>query len=221
MYLFNSQSCKSVFRNVRSLSGAFSTIINFTVVDFLRRSEKLSILNKIKCNQLFQHDDNDSLSFPVHHKNKRDDQPPFLPKSDHIDQLHIEKIISDAFNQALQLTERLEIPKLLKKYDVFDMNLLSKYVFQQLNSKWKMLDYSTQTINNDDNEFNLDDEDEDKEENNNNSINNILIDDEQAIDIVGNQEDNDYDSITTIKANFNGMKICEGIEPCQHDSYFI
>jgi hypothetical protein len=52
IYLFNSQSCESMFRNARSLSGTYSTIINFTVADFLNRSQKISILNRIKCDHL-------------------------------------------------------------------------------------------------------------------------------------------------------------------------
>ncbi len=94
-----------------------------------------------------------------------------------LEQLDVENIISDAFNQALQLTEPLGMSKLLKKYDVFDLNFLSKCVFQQLNSSSKMFDYSTKTINNDNNEFNLEDEEKDDEENNNDSINKNRIDD--------------------------------------------
>jgi hypothetical protein len=82
-----------------------------------------------------------------------------------------------------------------------------------------MFDYSTQTIHNDANKFNLDDEEDDKEDNND-SISGDLIDDEQANDFVADQEDDDDDSLNTIKANFNGMEICEEIEPRQQNSYF-
>jgi hypothetical protein len=99
------------------------------------------------------------------------------------------------------------------------MNLLSKYIFQQLNSSSEMFDYSRQTINNDNNEFNLEDE-EDDEKNNNDSISHNLIEDEQTNDIVADQEDDDDDSQTKLEADFNGMKICEQIEPRQQDSYF-
>ncbi|CAF1133516.1 unnamed protein product [Didymodactylos carnosus] len=114
VYLFNSQHCESMFRNTRSLSGTYSTILNFTVADFLRRSQKISVLNRIKCEQLSQQDDNERLSFPIHHKHNHDNHPSSIQNLDDIDQLDIEKIISDAFNQALQLTERLQISKLLK-----------------------------------------------------------------------------------------------------------
>ncbi|CAF1143712.1 unnamed protein product [Rotaria sordida] len=83
-----------------------------------------------------------------------------------------------------------------------------------------MFDRFTPTINNHDNELNLDDEDEDNEEDNSDSIDSILIDDEKANDIIGGQQDGDNDSTTTIKANFYDMKICEEIEPRQQDAYF-
>ncbi|CAF1309145.1 unnamed protein product [Didymodactylos carnosus] len=69
-----------------------------------------------------------------------------LQDLDDIDQLDIEKIISDAFDQAVQLTERLELSNLLKEHGVFDLDSMSKYVFQQLNSSSKMFDYSTQMM---------------------------------------------------------------------------
>lgn len=219
VYLFNSQSCESMFRNARSLSGTFSTIINFTVADFLRRSQKLSVLLGIKWDQLLGQDHNGSLLFPVHHKHKHDDNLPFLQKLEDIDQMDIEETISDAFEQALRLIERLEISELLKKYDVFDMNLLSKYVFRQFNSSSKMFDYSTQMTHNDSDNDEFDLEDEEDEDNNDNLIN----DQQDNNDIFADQEEDDDDddnNITTMKTNFNGMRICEKIQPHQQDSYF-
>ncbi|CAF3021128.1 unnamed protein product [Rotaria sp. Silwood2] len=222
MYLFNSQPCESMFRNARSLSGTYSTRINFTAADFLQRSQKIAILNWIKCDQLSQEDDNELLSFPIHHKHKRDNHLSSLQNLDDIDQLDIEKIIVDAFNQALQLTEPLEISKLLKEHNVFDLNTLSKYVFQELNSSSRMFDYSIQTIDDDSNEFNLEEEEEEEEQDNeNDDINNNLNDDEETMDDIDlEEEDENNYSMTTIKRNFNGIKIYEDIEPCRRNSYF-
>ncbi|CAF1559695.1 unnamed protein product, partial [Didymodactylos carnosus] len=85
IYSFNSQSCESIFRNTRSLSGAYSTIINFTVHDFLRRAKKLLILNQIKCSE--QSNDNGHLLFPVHHKHKKDNDLLTLQIDDDVEQL--------------------------------------------------------------------------------------------------------------------------------------
>jgi hypothetical protein len=51
-------------------------------------------------------------------------------------------------------------------------------------------------------------------------INDNLIYDQLANDFAADQEADDGASITKIKTNFNGMKICEEIGPRQQDSYF-
>ncbi|CAF1277306.1 unnamed protein product [Rotaria magnacalcarata] len=215
VYLFNSQLCESMFCNARSLSGTYSTIINFTVADFLNRSQNISILNRIKCDHLFQQDDNEHLSFPIHHKHKRDNHLVSLQNLDDIDQLDVEDIISNAYSEALELIERLEISRLLQENDVFGLNSLSKYVFKQLNSRSKMFDYSTHIINDDDDdEFDLEEEGE-EEENDNSDIVNQLNSDVTFEE----EDDNDY-NMTTIKSNFNGTKIFDEIETCRRDSYF-
>ena len=47
-HLFSSQSCEHVFRNARSLSGIYSTRINFTLKQFLKRINKLNVLMELK-----------------------------------------------------------------------------------------------------------------------------------------------------------------------------
>ena len=46
--LLNSQSCESAFRSARSMSGVSSSIVNFTVFDFLRRADKISAIQSIR-----------------------------------------------------------------------------------------------------------------------------------------------------------------------------
>ncbi|UJR29575.1 hypothetical protein I4U23_010792 [Adineta vaga] len=190
IYLFNSQSCESMFRNARSLSGTFSTIINFTVADFLHRSQKLSILLGIKCDQLTGQNHSNSLLFPIHHKHKHDAHRVSLQKLDDIDPMDVENIISDAFEQALQLTERLGISETLKKYNLFDMNLLSKYVFRQFSTSSKMFDYSTQITHDEGNNDEFDLEDEEDTEDNNNELINAEQDDDDIFDDQDNADNN-------------------------------
>ncbi|CAF3367732.1 unnamed protein product [Rotaria socialis] len=45
---FNSQTCENVFRLTRSMPGTFSSNVNFTVGQFLRRAGKLSVLQDIE-----------------------------------------------------------------------------------------------------------------------------------------------------------------------------
>ena len=53
IFLFNSQTCESTFRSARSMSGTFSSIVNFSVMQFINRAQKLSILNAIKSESEF------------------------------------------------------------------------------------------------------------------------------------------------------------------------
>jgi hypothetical protein len=222
IYLFNSQSCESMFRNIRSLSGTYSSIINFTVADFLRRSQKISILNGIKCEQLSQDDDKEYLSFPTHHKHKRDRQLSKLQNFVGIDQLDIEKVIENAFAQAIQLTGPLNVSKLLKEYDLLTMNSLSKYVFQQMNSNSKMFDYSTQTVRDESDEFSLDEDDEEDDGQRDGSNDGDIPNDDEEFDdnIVDEEEDGKDDGLETVKVCFDGMRIRDRIDPRWHDSYF-
>jgi hypothetical protein len=69
IFLFNSQGCESTFRSARSMSGASSSIVNFSVTQFLRRAQKLSVLNRIKSEgETNSSCDTTSLRFPKHHK---------------------------------------------------------------------------------------------------------------------------------------------------------
>jgi hypothetical protein len=66
--LFNSQVCESTFRAARSMSGPFSSVVNFTVQEFLQRVEKLAVLQRIKCSS---DSTENNIVFPKHHKHRR------------------------------------------------------------------------------------------------------------------------------------------------------
>ncbi|CAM2719861.1 unnamed protein product [Rotaria socialis] len=219
IYLFNSQSCESMFRNARSLTGVYSTRINFTAADFLNRSNKISILNQIKCDHLLQQHENEHLLFRIHHKHKAYNRLLPLINSDDVNQLDIENIISEAYNEAVKLVEHLKVSKLLQHNDIFDLNSLSTYVFRQLKSTSKMFDYSTEIIDDHDNEFDLEDEDEEVE-NENSDVMDQLDDNEQLNDDLTDDQVDDYYKIMTRKTDIIGMKIFDEIETCRRDSYF-
>ncbi|CAF1142258.1 unnamed protein product, partial [Rotaria magnacalcarata] len=90
IHIFNSQACESIFRNTRALSGIYSTIVNFTVHDFLRRAQRLSLLNEIKCKQL-QNGSVDNLVFPIHYKHRVERQSSFTHSQREIDEIDIEQ----------------------------------------------------------------------------------------------------------------------------------
>ena len=108
VHLFNSQSCESIFRNRRSLSGVHSTIINLSVHDVLLRSKRFLILNEMECKQLHVETTN-SLIFPVHHKHGKSRGPSTTLKRSDVDQMDAESIIIDAYNTAIHMLDGLYV----------------------------------------------------------------------------------------------------------------
>ncbi|CAF4573500.1 unnamed protein product [Didymodactylos carnosus] len=92
----------------KGLSGIYSTIINFTVHDFLRRARRLSLLNDIKCKQLNDESVN-NLVFPIHYKHRNDPQSLLIQSQTEIDQIDIEQVITDAYHKAIDMPDGLEI----------------------------------------------------------------------------------------------------------------
>ncbi|CAF4879919.1 unnamed protein product, partial [Rotaria sp. Silwood1] len=94
-------------KNTRALSGIYSTIVNFTVHDFLQRAQKLSLLNDIKYKQL--HDPSvDKLIFPVHYKHQNDRHSLSTQCQNEIDQLDVEQVIANAYDEAVDIFDDLE-----------------------------------------------------------------------------------------------------------------
>ncbi|CAF1358814.1 unnamed protein product [Rotaria sp. Silwood1] len=222
IHAFSSQACESIFRNTRALSGIYSTIVNFTVYDFLRRAQRLSLLNDIKCKQSNDESVN-NLAFPVHHKHQNDRQSSCTESQNEIDQIDIEQIITKAYHEAIDMLDGLEILNVLKNKRVLDLKLLSEYVFKQLNSNSKMYDYSSQRSNMDDGEFEIDDDDDDDNE----TTDDLNMDDDNNDSFSSNadytaedeQEDTD-NSINTTKNEFAGIKICSKVESDTEHCYF-
>ncbi|CAF3454281.1 unnamed protein product [Rotaria socialis] len=119
------------------------------------------------------------------------------------------------------MLDRLEILKLLKEKRVLGLNLLSEYVFKQLNSNSKMYDYSSQLSNIHDEEFELADDDDDDERaddlnmddgnNDSNSSNDDYTDDDE--------QDDTRNLINTTKDDYVGMKIFNTVQTHIEHSY--
>ena len=219
-HTFSSQSCESIFRNTRALSGIYSTIVNFTVHDFLRRSQRLSLLNDIKFKQLNDGSVN-NLAFPVHHKHRHDRHSLLTQSQTEIDQIDVEQIIIEAYNEAVDILNDLGILNLLKDKHVLDLKLLSEYVFKYLNSNSKMYDYSFQLMNTDDEEFEIDDDVDD--DNDYDATTTDLNMDDDSDDFSYSDEDEQDDArnwIDTRKENFTGMKVFNTVQSHMEHSYF-
>jgi hypothetical protein len=69
---FSSQLCESTFRSCRAMSGPFSSMVNFTVHQFLQRAKRLAYLHSIKCQTSNNNNNsNNGFLFQRHHKQSR------------------------------------------------------------------------------------------------------------------------------------------------------
>ncbi|CAF1245709.1 unnamed protein product [Rotaria sordida] len=217
IYLFNSQSCESMFRNTRSLSGAFSTIVNFTVADFLGRSKKLSILNKIKCQQ--QDNEYDKrLFFPTHHKHKNDNSLVAQEKLDDVYSLDVEQIVFNSYKMALNLIEPLNIISVLKEYHLLNLNSLSKYTFNYLNTRSTI---KAKTSSNSELAIDYYEDDEDEEDDDDYLDNNeIISNSDEDSESLNESFDDDEENLEIMKNDFNGINIRDKINMEQENCYF-
>jgi len=101
---YHSQSCENTFRLTRSMSGPFSSIVNFTIDQFLKRAGKLAVLTDIETKsesgQL-----ECPLQFPKHHKRRRRMASNKSTSNSSIDRLtneNIENTICRAFDDAYE-----------------------------------------------------------------------------------------------------------------------
>ncbi|CAM4835067.1 unnamed protein product [Rotaria magnacalcarata] len=115
---YHSQSCESTFRLTRSMSGAFSSIVNFTIEQFLKRAGKLSVLTEIE-NQSESGQLKCPLKFPKHHKRQR--KRTILKKQiagssmNHLTIDNIQKAIYRAFDDAYNLLSTVDINSALRE----------------------------------------------------------------------------------------------------------
>ena len=212
IHLFNSQACESLFRDARALTGTFSTKVNFTVKNFLKRSQKLSILTQLKYNQF-----ENSLSFPIHHKHKSGYSSTATYPLDGIDTLDIEMLISNAYDQAIELVKHSKMFDTLNEYNINNLNDISKCIYEILNKNSRMINYSSPTPNEPVDEFGLDEENDDNDDINftqNQPMNESLC--EWPDDYVSDDED----ILNSTKSDFEGIRIVDTINPALRQSYF-
>ncbi|CAF4007225.1 unnamed protein product [Adineta steineri] len=200
-FTFNSQICENTFRIARSLSGAFSSNTSFSVKSFLKRCEKISIINSIK-NRGGQIGDY-QFYFPQHHKNHKDT---INYSIGHVNELNltendIEIIIKNAFEAAQKYVAMVNMTQFLEKKSIH----------------YQIIDY---TVDN-----NSSDEDSDEENcSDENDAFNVLNNEEQ---LSPNNTDDEEEGNTmatdvpdTAQKKFNGCRIYDKINPQQSKKYF-
>jgi hypothetical protein len=180
------------------MSGVSSNIVNFTVLDFLRRTDKISALQCIKIEQEYS----SSLRFPKHHKHGKVARGPSSssPSSTFIYSslrpIHIQKIVEGAFVTAYELFEPLIGKDTLKTSKYKTMTSFSKLIIKHYEtSKLKSRSSQLQQVFDNPSEE-TDNEDEDEEQ----DLSHILLD--------------------SSNASFRDMRVKESINPTQSDSFF-
>ena len=134
IFLFNSQGCESTFRAARAMSGAFSSIVNFSVTQFLRRAQKLSVLNRIKGDgEINPSRDTSSLCFPKHHKQTSKLTAATDPSNTSaLTKDEIKRIVSATFDDALELFVDLRIHAVLKKRKIHTLRDLNRFICKNI-----------------------------------------------------------------------------------------
>ena len=188
-HLFSSQSCEHVFRNARSLSGIYSTRINFTLKQFLKRINKLNVLMELK--QCESANNNQKIFFPIHHKIKRFN----LGKVSSLDENIgfntdiLEKIVLQAYKVAQEMTMFVGMNHHLIKEDLFKIeqsSLLTQQLLQRngLIEQEKIVIDDTSSDEESDLEP-LDDQESDDKKLEGEELDNIIFDEDSWDDDVG------------------------------------
>lgn len=216
VFIFNSQSCENSFRSCRAMSGPFSSIVNFTVYQFLQRAQKLSYLNDVKCRD--NNSDTDKyFLFPRHHKmsKENDYKRNSSSSSCSIGSLSleaIEKTILRAYANVSRLVLNLNM---YRQDQLLPLEKMSKLSTLQL-MKSLIVDYSCPDKYDSDFDSNTDESssDEVEEINKNDSGGDDSPDDDNDDSLSDH-----FVNVSTVK--FQGMRVFDSINPDLSKSYFI
>jgi hypothetical protein len=212
--LFNSQICESTFRAARSMSGVFSSVVNFSVNEFLQRVEKLTALQNIKCSS---DSNNNNLIFPKHHKQSQQrHQVPAIHTTTTITEKLIEEIVFNAYLEASQILSGCNLSILNPNGKIISFEEVNRLAFQKLSrSQCKAFSKKDHQSNND-----KQDEDEDCEEylsQKQSSGNNIIDDYDESMA----SDESDADVLPNVSSStFRGMRIFDSINSYQTETFF-
>lgn len=212
-YLFSSQPCENMFRIARSLSGPYSSITNFTVDAFMRRCEKISIINSIKTSGNIN--DSYRLKFPQHHKSASRVNESLIQPLDmlHLTEHDVEKIIDNAFKKAQQNAKAVHVSKTLLEFNVYSLTELSRFVKDNLSvTVSRTTDYTKCDYSSDET-----DDGNSSEEDNSDLIN----DDNQTVFDLEDEDDLTENDLSDIQqTNFPGCRIYDNVDSDQSFKFF-
>ncbi|CAF3816716.1 unnamed protein product [Rotaria sp. Silwood1] len=215
--LFNSQSCERQFRLCRAMSGPFSSIVNFTVHQFIQRVKKLSYLHSIKYQNNNNSNNTDSdanLLFPKHHKHPESVQPGRNASlSSSVKPLTIEMIeesISKAYSNASRLMCEVN---LYQHHEIPPLDEMSRLASLQL-QKLEIVESSIPG------ESELDMESDSDDSNSEEEI--VTTEDESSDEDSILNDEVLSDNLTAVSAvTYQGMRVFDSINPNLSKSYFV
>jgi hypothetical protein len=125
----------------RSLSGPYSSLTNFSVKTFLKRCEKISIINSLKTHE--GQDEKYHLHFPQHHKSEKNAHDNATRVAGQLSLTYgLERIIDDAFTLAKNYAEFVKMEATLIRRNIYSFSELSRYVKTHLNkSSSRLVDH--------------------------------------------------------------------------------
>ncbi|CAF1483679.1 unnamed protein product [Rotaria sordida] len=137
---------------------------------------------------------------------------------DEINTLDLEQIISDAYNQAIDIVHHSKMLQELKPNDIIDLKTLSEFVFDSLRKSSKMFGYSSRVTTDNNEELESDDDGVDEDEDASSD------DEDELYDELLNFENDDYNDeeeiLNSTRSSFDGIKIVDNINPTLKHSYF-
>ena len=201
---FNSQACESIFRDARSLSGSFSTMVNYTVNDFIRRARKLSILNRLKHDRA-----EENLSFQSITNIDTMTRSYRRVKSTEVDTLDVQELISDAYEQALDIVRDSDMLDGLNQSNIITLEDLSKFISNDLSRSSTMFNRASRSKNNvkeDSGSDSHSESDEQHEDFDRADDEQDDMSDEISSDDVDSDDDENEEAWTSTKSEFHGIK---------------
>lgn len=219
--LFNSQICENYFRAARSMSGAFSSVVNFSVNEFIHRATKLDVLQDIRCASELNLN---NLKFPQHHKSWRQTNQSSLTSTTTtiITEKLIEDTVFSAYIEATQILTGCNMPILDPLGDMISFDEVNRLAFQKLaSSRLKPPRTRSSEVSHDDQE---DDDDDLDDETEGASRYYFSSSDDEVIDNNDSLVDNEGSNASVISnvssSTKRGMRIFDSIHPSQHQSFF-
>ena len=216
-FVFNSQICENTFRVARSLSGSFSSITNFSVKSFMKRCEKISIINSIKSRG--GHVGDYRFHFPHHHKNDKEtmNYSINLIQELNFNEHDVENIINTAYERAKNYVSMVNMSQRLIKKNLYSLPNLNSFLGRYLSkSSSKIVDYTGNDSSDDDN---TDDESQ------NDGIDSQPFEHDQASPDGSDEEEEDGNVLASdlpdvAKKDFNGCRIYDRINLQHSNKYF-